>query len=105
MGYLRGLCLCICVFALTVSSSSFGAYLAEEFVNSSAQIKKTSDFLHDASNADLISVGETHGKGAERQVLHDMYQKLFGKFNGKPTCLVEDFNMLLHSRGYRYSTF
>src|ERR1019366_9322647 len=100
MHFLWGWCVGFSIIISIVSSASVGesyqsTYLAEEFLNPSTQIKEVSDFIRNASSADLVSVGETHKQGLERSVFYDIYLKLFQEFRTpKPKCLVEDFNLL-----------
>jgi hypothetical protein len=72
------------------------AYLAQELLSPLVTVKSLNEFTKDASRAGLISIGETHGAGPERQMIKKLYDKLFSQLGSKPACLVETFNLLFN---------
>ncbi len=70
-------------------------YLADILVKPITRAVSMSEMMTEFKAAQLISIGETHQTGVERETLRDIYQNLSLNLTNKPVCLAENFESLL----------
>lgn len=83
------------ILAITLACGvSHAAYLSESINLNSTTVHTMTDIKTSIKKSRLISIGESHQSGIERELLKEIYLNLFSAITKKANCLIEDVDNL-----------